>query len=75
MWEDFFLCNEILLKLLMITFYIGEIYVYFDRFYAILTNINSILKELNVFNEILTNYYSRYQDNTKDFNKFSKIPI
>jgi hypothetical protein len=47
----------------------------FNRFCAILTNINPILKDLIVIYEILTNYYPRYQDNTKIFNNFSFIPL
>jgi hypothetical protein len=47
----------------------------FNRFYVISTNINPIFKDLNVISEILINYYSRYQDNRKDFKYFSKIPL
>jgi hypothetical protein len=58
--EDFFLVVEILVSLID---------------FIILTNINEILKDFNVICEIKTNYYSRCQDNTKDFNNFSKIPL
>jgi hypothetical protein len=68
LWQEFLLIKRNTVEIVEDFFLIVDIYVYFYRLYVNLTNINPILKDLNVINEILTNYYSRYQDNSKDFN-------
>ena len=40
-----------------------------------LTHINQVLIDFKVIYEILTKQYSTFQDNTKNFNKFSKFPL
>jgi hypothetical protein len=56
-------------------FILGKFKSILIDFMLILSNINTILKDVIAIYEILTNYYSRYQDNTKNFNNVSNFPL
>jgi hypothetical protein len=73
--KNFFLLKGIFFEIVEDSFLNSGNLRLFIRFYVILPNINQILKDLNVIYEIFTDYYSRYQDNTEDFNNFSKITL